>query len=99
MYLEASAENNWATQNQEVTVSIEALNRSNANINLVSYKLSTLQNGISKQIEMPQNERLNFEEGMLTLTLSALCPLRMRVSMSAIGSLILIMRSLPTCLN
>ncbi|WP_299523892.1 PIG-L family deacetylase [Winogradskyella sp.] len=64
LYLEVSASSPHASPNSTVNLRIEALNRSNAKINLVSYKLSTLHNGISKQMEMPENQRLNFEDGI-----------------------------------
>ncbi|MEO1032492.1 MAG: PIG-L family deacetylase [Bacteroidota bacterium] len=64
LYLEVSASAPHTSPNSTISLRIEALNRSNAKINLVSYKLSTLQNGISKNMEMPENERLNFEEGI-----------------------------------
>ncbi|GAB5563802.1 MAG: hypothetical protein Wins2KO_08650 [Winogradskyella sp.] len=64
LYLEASANTPNAAPNSEVTLKIEALNRSNAAINLVSYNLSTIENGISKNMEMAENKRLNFEENI-----------------------------------
>ncbi len=64
LYLEASANTPNAAPNSEVTLKIEALNRSNATINLVSYNLSTIENGISKDMEMAENKRLNFEENI-----------------------------------
>ncbi|NRB61179.1 MAG: PIG-L family deacetylase [Winogradskyella sp.] len=64
LYLEASASTPNAVPNSEVTLKIEALNRSNATINLVSYNLSTIENGISKDMEMAENKRLNFEENI-----------------------------------
>src|SRR5215831_16388939 len=43
--------------------------------------------------------RFTFEAGMLTLTFSVACALRMRVSMSAMGSLMLISCLLPARLD
>ena len=64
LYLEASANTPYTSAGSTVTLNIEALNRSNTKINLVSYNFSTLANGISKTMEMPKNQRLNFEEGI-----------------------------------
>ena len=64
LYLEVSANNPHASPNSEVGLKMEVLNRSNSKISLVSYNLSTLQKGISKSMELPTNQRLNFEEGI-----------------------------------
>jgi len=64
LYLEVSANNPHAAPNAEVGLKMEVLNRSNANINLVSYNLSTLEKGISKNMELPANQRLNFDESI-----------------------------------
>ncbi|WP_400078417.1 PIG-L family deacetylase [Winogradskyella sp. R77965] len=64
LYLEVSASSPHASPNSDVSLQMEVLNRSDAKIKLVSYNLSTLQNGISKNMELPENQRLNFEEGI-----------------------------------
>ena len=64
LYLEVSANTPHASPNSSVELQMEVLNRSNAQIDLVSYNLSTLKNGISKNMELPENQRLNFEEGI-----------------------------------
>ncbi|WP_299126351.1 PIG-L family deacetylase [uncultured Winogradskyella sp.] len=64
LYLEVSASSPNASPNSDVSLQMEVLNRSNAKMSLVSYNLSTLQNGISKLMELPENQRLNFEEGI-----------------------------------
>jgi len=64
LYLEASSNSPHAAPNSTVSLDIEALNRSSASIKLMSYKLSTLQNAISKQIDMVENQKLNFNEGI-----------------------------------
>ena len=64
LYLEVSANNPHAAPNSDVELSMEVLNRSNAKIDLVSYNLSTLQNGISKNMKLPSNSRINFEEAI-----------------------------------
>lgn len=63
LYLEGSSNTPQTSPNSTISLKIEALNRSKANIYLESYKLSTLKQGISKQMPMPENQRLNFEEG------------------------------------
>ncbi|EDP70504.1 hypothetical protein FBALC1_07093 [Flavobacteriales bacterium ALC-1] len=64
LYLEVSANSPQASPNSDVALRMEVLNRSNAKINLVSYNLSTLHKGVSKNMELPENKRLNFEEGI-----------------------------------
>ena len=64
LYLEASANEPHAAPNEEVTLNLEVLNRSQAAISLASYQLSTLKNGISKNINLAPNQRLNFKEGI-----------------------------------
>ncbi|MBO6879690.1 PIG-L family deacetylase [Winogradskyella sp.] len=64
LYLEVSANTPHASPESTVSLNIEALNRSAAKIELVSYNLSTLENGISKNMAMPENQRLNFDEGI-----------------------------------
>jgi LmbE family N-acetylglucosaminyl deacetylase len=64
LYLEASANTSHAAPNATVSLTIEALNRSSADINLISYKLSTLKTDISKQIDMSENQKFNFNEGI-----------------------------------
>lgn len=60
LYLEASADTNWATQNETINVNIEALNRSSSNIKLESLMLW---NGkiIPKNIELKNNISEKFE--------------------------------------
>lgn len=64
LYLEVSADTPQASTNSTVVLKMEVLNRSKAKISVVSYNLSTLPNGVSKNMELPENERLNFEEGI-----------------------------------
>lgn len=64
LYIEVSADTPHASPQSTVGLRIEALNRSDANIDLVSYNLSTLKNGITKNMAMPENQRLNFDEGI-----------------------------------
>jgi len=64
LYLEASANVPYTAPNTTVSLNIEALNRSNSTIDLVSYKLSTLNSGTSKNMKMQNNQRLNFDEGI-----------------------------------
>ncbi|WP_458626029.1 PIG-L family deacetylase [Winogradskyella sp. PC D3.3] len=64
LYLEVSAKTPNAAPNSNVTLDMEVLNRSNANIKLVSYSLSTLERGITKNITLASNQKLNFEESI-----------------------------------
>ncbi|MDO5981884.1 PIG-L family deacetylase [Flavivirga spongiicola] len=61
LYLEASAETNWATQNETINLNIEALNRSHAAITLVSFNNANNLN-ISKNIALKSNTKYNFKE-------------------------------------
>lgn len=61
LYLEASAETNWATQNENININIEVLNRSNLPITLVSLKNSNGVN-ISKGISLENNNKYDFKE-------------------------------------
>jgi len=64
LYLEVSASSPHAAPNSDVALRLEVLNRSDSKINLVSYNLSTLNNGVSKNMELQKNQRLNFEDGI-----------------------------------
>ncbi|WP_299116250.1 PIG-L family deacetylase [uncultured Winogradskyella sp.] len=64
LYLEVSANTPHTSPNSTISLQIEALNRSNAKMSLESYHLSTLSNGIIKSMVMPNNQKLNFEEGI-----------------------------------
>ncbi|MFI1742995.1 PIG-L family deacetylase [Thalassobellus sediminis] len=61
LYLEASAENNWATQNETINLNIEALNRSNYPILLESIENSS-ELKISKNITLTENTKYTFKE-------------------------------------
>lgn len=64
LYLEVSANSPYASPKSTVGLDIEALNRSSASITLLSYKLSTLQNAISKKVDLSENQKFNFNEGI-----------------------------------
>jgi len=64
LYLEVSAKSPNAALNSPIVLDMEVLNRSTANINLVSYNLSTLSKGISKNMILSSNQKLNFEESI-----------------------------------
>ncbi|MCB0399248.1 MAG: PIG-L family deacetylase [Winogradskyella sp.] len=64
LYLEVSATTPHAAPNSTVSLNIEALNRSSTDIKLISYKFSTLKTEISKQMDMQENQKLNFNEGI-----------------------------------
>ncbi|WP_136482966.1 PIG-L family deacetylase [Cognatitamlana onchidii] len=61
LYLEVSAETNWATSNESVKLNIESINRSNIPLTLLSIKTP---NGtsVSKNIELKSNIKFTFEE-------------------------------------
>ena len=61
LYLEASAETNWATQNETINLNIEALNRSHSPITLVSIN-NTNDLSILKNITLKSNTKYNFKE-------------------------------------
>lgn len=64
LYLEASAENNWATSGELINLNIEVLNRSDKNIVLESLENT---NGlkVSKQILLEENKKYNFKENLI----------------------------------
>ncbi|MDO1500373.1 PIG-L family deacetylase [Winogradskyella maritima] len=64
LYLEASATMPTATQNDKVDIKIEALNRSNADIKLIAYSITSLDGTIEKNIEMAPNDRINIDEAI-----------------------------------
>ncbi|GGI57697.1 PIG-L family deacetylase [Winogradskyella haliclonae] len=64
LYLEVSANSPTATKNEAVQLRIEALNRSNTNIQLVSYSMTSLKNAVTKNISLQKNKRINLEEGI-----------------------------------
>jgi len=61
LYLEASADTNWATANETVNLNIEVLNRSSENILLNSIK-NTNSIAVSKNITLTENTKFNFKE-------------------------------------
>ncbi len=61
LYLEASAETNWATQNESINLNIEVLNRSMQPIVLKSIK-NTNNLNISKNITLKENNKFSFKE-------------------------------------
>ena len=61
LYLEASADTNWATQNETVNLNIEVLNRSTLPILLQSIKNASDLN-IVKNITLENNIKYNFKE-------------------------------------
>ncbi|GAA4237416.1 hypothetical protein GCM10022291_24160 [Postechiella marina] len=61
LYIEASAETNWATQNETIQLDIEVLNRSNQDIRLESIN-NTEGLNISKQINLKENTKYTFKE-------------------------------------
>lgn len=61
LYLEVSADTNWATPNEKININIEVLNRSNLTINLVSLNNANDLN-ISKNIALKNNIKYDFKE-------------------------------------
>ncbi len=61
LYLEASAETNYATQNEAIKLNIEILNRSETPITLVGFKTTNNVN-VSKNIALKNNIKYNFNE-------------------------------------
>ncbi|MFD1614038.1 PIG-L family deacetylase [Gelatiniphilus marinus] len=61
LYLEVSADSNWAAPNENINLNIEVLNRSNISINLLSLNDA---NGFSatKNIALQNNVKYNFKE-------------------------------------
>ena len=64
LYIEVSASSPTATKNESVKLRIEVLNRSNLDIQLASYKMTSLPNAISKDITLASNKRINLEEAI-----------------------------------
>ncbi len=63
LYLEASAEINWATENETINLNIETLNRSEQPILLRSIKTSN-NIEVSKDINLNENTKFNFKESI-----------------------------------
>jgi len=61
LYLEVSAESNWATQGEDVNLDIEVLNRSTLPMTLLSLNNASGL-GISKNIDLENNTRYTFKE-------------------------------------
>ena len=64
LYLEASAETNWATANELVKLNLEVLNRSDQNILLESFENNSGLK-VSKQIQLDTNTKYNFKENLI----------------------------------
>lgn len=63
LYLEASAQTNWATQNEIINLDIEVLNRSNQNVVLESM-VNTNGLNIPKNISLKKNTSFTFKENL-----------------------------------
>jgi len=64
LYLEVSAETNWATQNETINLNIEVLNRGQQPITLRSINTSD-DLEISKNISLDENTKFNFKESII----------------------------------
>jgi len=62
LYLEASANTPTASNMSEVKLNLEVLNRSEKTIELISYTIPNLNEGISKKTKLTPNNKFNFEE-------------------------------------
>jgi len=65
LYLEVSADTNWATPNEDININIEAINRSNLSVNLLSLNNSSNLN-VSKNIPLKNNIKYTFKETIKT---------------------------------
>lgn len=61
LYLEVSADTNWATPNEDININIEAINRSSLSVNLLSLNNSSDLN-VSKNIPLKNNVKYTFKE-------------------------------------
>lgn len=64
LYLEASASTPTAAKNEAINLRIEALNRSNASVQLNSYNLTSIDNAVAKNMVLEPNKRVNLQEGI-----------------------------------
>ena len=64
LYLEVSAKSPTSTKNEAITLNIEALNRSNTSVDLLSYNLTGINGAIVKNIKLAGNQKINLEEGI-----------------------------------
>ncbi|WP_299890858.1 PIG-L family deacetylase [uncultured Lacinutrix sp.] len=62
LYLEASSNTPTSSPGQSIDVNLEVLNRSTANIELVSYNISTNKTATLKTQSLKANEKFNFKE-------------------------------------
>jgi LmbE family N-acetylglucosaminyl deacetylase len=62
LYLEASANTPTASNMSEVKLNLEVLNRSEISIELISYAIPNLNEGVSKKTKLTPNNKFNFEE-------------------------------------
>ena len=62
LYLEASANTPTASNMSEVKLNLEVLNRSEKTIELISYAIPNLNEGVSKKTKLTPNNKFNFEE-------------------------------------
>jgi LmbE family N-acetylglucosaminyl deacetylase len=62
LYLEVSASSPTAAPDANITLQLEALNRSDVQMELVSYKFSNWNEAVSKKLQLIENQRFNFQE-------------------------------------
>lgn len=64
MYLEVSASTPIAAPEESISLRIEAINRSNTNIELASYSITSMTEDIQKNVNLENNARLTFDESI-----------------------------------
>lgn len=64
LYIEASSNTPTASNTSDVKLNFEVLNRSNVPINLISYNIPDMTEGVEKGIELSPNNKFNFEESI-----------------------------------
>jgi len=64
LYIEASSNTPTASNSSDIKLRFEVLNRSNIPINLVSYNIPNMSEGVEKGIVLAPNNKFNFEESI-----------------------------------
>ncbi|MDT0557613.1 PIG-L family deacetylase [Ichthyenterobacterium sp. W332] len=77
LFIEVKSSSSSMTQNQTCNLDIEVLNRSDIDVNLVNYVLPT-GISVSKNINLTNNTKFNFEEGFNTNTVDYTTPYWLR---------------------
>jgi len=64
LYIEATSNTPTASNSSDIKLRFEVLNRSNIPINLVSYNIPNMSEGVEKGIVLAPNNKFNFEESI-----------------------------------